>query len=62
MTSKKIKVTQIRSQIGRPKDQAATLRGLGLGKIGRSKELVDTPEVQGMVRKVAHVIKVEEVK
>lgn len=60
--AKKIKVTQTGSEIGRPQDQRATLRGLGLGKIGRVKELEDTPAVRGMANKVSHLVKVEEVK
>jgi len=54
-----VKVTQIRSANRRTEDQAATLRGLGLGKIRRSRELEDTPAVRGMISKVAHLIKVE---
>jgi len=56
----KVKVRQIRSQARRPASQAATLRGLGLGKIGRSKLLEDTPSVRGMIRKVAHLVEVTE--
>jgi large subunit ribosomal protein L30 len=56
----KVKVRQIRSQARRPAHQDATLRGLGLGKIGRSKVLEDTPSVRGMIRKVAHLIEVTE--
>lgn len=57
---KTIKVTQIKSPIGRPKDQRATLIGLGLNKLWRTKELEDTPSVRGMVAKVAHLVRVEE--
>ena len=53
-------VRQVRSQARRPEVQAATLRGLGLGKIGRTKVLEDTPSVRGMIRKVAHLIEVTE--
>lgn len=61
MASKKtVKVTQIKSSIGHGKEQIATLKGLGLNKIGRTSELEDTPSVRGMIRKVAHLIKVEE--
>jgi large subunit ribosomal protein L30 len=56
---KTIKVTQIASPIGRPKDQRATLIGLGLNKIDRSRELEDTPAVRGMIRKVSHLVRVE---
>jgi large subunit ribosomal protein L30 len=56
-----IKVTQTSSYIGRPEDQRKTLVGLGLKKIGNSKILEDTPSVQGMVKKVKHLISVETV-
>ncbi|MCA3254868.1 MAG: 50S ribosomal protein L30 [Alphaproteobacteria bacterium] len=54
-----IKVTQIGSPIRRTKDQRATLVGLGLNKLHRTRELQDTPEVRGMIRKVQHMVKVE---
>ena len=61
MTNKKtVKVTQVKSSIGHGKDQIATLKGLGLNKIGRTSELEDTPSVRGMINKVAHLVKVEE--
>ncbi len=53
-----IKIKQIKSAIRRPKDQLATLIGLGLNKINRVKELEDTPSVRGMVKKVAHLIEI----
>ena len=56
---KTVTVTQIRSPIGRPKDQRATLIGLGLNKLNRSRELEDTPAVRGMIDKVRHLIRVE---
>lgn len=56
---KTVRVTQIASPIGRPKDQRATLVGLGLNKINRSRELEDTPAVRGMIDKVRHLIRVE---
>ncbi len=55
-----IKVTQIGSPIGRKADQRATLIGLGLNKINRSRELEDTPSVRGMINKVRHLVRVEE--
>jgi large subunit ribosomal protein L30 len=58
-SSGRIRVTQIGSPIGREKDQRATLKGLGLNKMGRSRELEDTPSVRGMVAKVQHLIRVE---
>ena len=57
---KKIKVTQTGSPIGRTDDQRATLIGLGLNKVRRSRELVDPPEVRGMINKVRHLVRVEE--
>ena len=59
-TKKKIKVTRTGSTIGRPEIQEKNLRGLGLTKTGRTVELEDTPAVRGMIKKVAHLVKVEE--
>lgn len=55
----KLKVTQIASSIGRKKDQRATLLGLGLTRMGRTRVLEDTPSVRGMILKVRHLVKVE---
>ena len=55
---KTLTVRQVRSQARRPALQEATLKGLGLGKIGREKVLEDTPAVRGMIRKVAHLVQV----
>jgi len=55
-----IKITQTGSSIGRPGDQRATLIGLGLNKINRTRELQDTPAVRGMINKVSHLVTVEE--
>ena len=55
-----VKVTQTGSPIGRPKDQLATLVGLGLNKIGRVSVLTDTESVRGMIYKVRHLVKVIE--
>ncbi len=57
---KTIRVTQIGSPIGRRGDQRATLIGLGLNKMHRTRELEDTPSVRGMINKVNHLLKVEE--
>ena len=57
--AKRIKVTQIRSPIGRKDDQRATLIGLGLNKMSRSRVLADTPEVRGRINKVQHLVRVE---
>jgi large subunit ribosomal protein L30 len=54
-----LRVTQIRSAIGRKQDQRATLIALGLNKIRRSREWPDTPEVRGRLRKVHHLVQVE---
>jgi large subunit ribosomal protein L30 len=56
----KIKVTKVRSTIKRPADQKRTMEALGLRKINQSNELEDTPQVRGLIRKVSHLIKVEE--
>jgi large subunit ribosomal protein L30 len=56
----KVKVTQIRSQIGQSERHRGTLRALGLGKIGRSAEHAESPVLAGMLRKVRHLVKVEE--
>ncbi len=61
MADKTLRVTQIKSTIGRPKDQGLTLKALGLGKIGRTVEQTDNPSVRGMIYKVKHLVKVEEI-
>lgn len=58
----KIKITQIRSTIKRPQNQKDTIISLGLGKINRTVEKEATPQILGMVRTVAHLVRVEEVK
>ena len=58
---KKLKITLIRSLIGYKQDQRATVRALGLGKIGTSIVQEDNPTIRGMVHKVRHLVKVEEV-
>jgi large subunit ribosomal protein L30 len=57
----KLKITQTRSQIGQTERHRGTLRALGLGKIGRSVEREDSRETLGMLRKVRHLVKVEEI-
>ena len=52
-------MTQTGSPTGRPKDQRATLVGLGLNKTNRTSELEDTPSVRGMIDKVSHLVRVE---
>jgi large subunit ribosomal protein L30 len=56
----KVKVTQVRSTIGQSPKHRGTLRALGLGKIGRSAEHAETPELAGMLRKVRHLVRVED--
>ena len=53
-------IEQVASAIGRPQDQRATLKGLGLNKIGRRARVVDSPAVRGMIAKVAHLVRVVE--
>ncbi|MFA7440027.1 MAG: 50S ribosomal protein L30 [Sphingomonadaceae bacterium] len=60
MASGTVKVTQIGSPIRRTKDQRATLIGLGLNKMNRTRELEDTPAVRGMIARVQHLVKVED--
>ncbi len=60
MANKTIKVQQIKSGIGRPETQRATLKGLGLTKLNKVVELEDTPSIRGMVKKVAHLVKIVE--
>ena len=57
--AKRVKVTQVGSPIGRKPGQRETLIGLGLNKMHRTRELEDTPSVRGMIRKVAHLVRVE---
>ena len=56
----KIKVTKVRSTIKRPADEKRTMEALGLRKMNQSNELNDSPQIRGMIRKVSHLIKVEE--
>ena len=56
----RLRITQTRSQIGQSQRHRGTLRALGLGKIGRSVERNDSRETMGMVRKVRHLVRIEE--
>jgi large subunit ribosomal protein L30 len=56
----KLKITQVRSQIGQTQAHRGTLRALGLGRIGRTSEHPESPELAGMLRKVRHLVRVEE--
>ena len=55
----KVRITQVRSQIGQSRRHRGTLRALGLGKIGRTVEHDDGPVLAGMLRKVRHLVRVE---
>ena len=57
---KKIRITQTGSHIGRTDEQRGTLIGLGLNKRHRTRELVDSPEVRGMINKVRHLVRIDE--
>lgn len=61
MEYKKAKITQVKSRIGRPERQKRTLEALGLNKINSVKEVVLTPQVEGMINKVKHLLLVEEI-
>jgi len=56
----KIKITQVKSAIDRPERQKLTLKALGLNKMNVTKEVEATPQILGMIRKVTHLVKVEE--
>ena len=56
----KVKITQTRSLIDRPKDQKLTIQALGLGRINKSVEVEATPQIKGMINKVNHLITVTE--
>ena len=58
----RIKVTLVKSMIGRPEKHRLVLRGMGLRKLNRSVEFVDSSSVRGMIKKVSHLVKVEELK
>ena len=58
---KKLKVTLNRSLIGSNDKQKATIRGLGLRRIGHSSQLKNTPAIRGMIKKVLHLVSVEEI-
>jgi len=58
---KQLKITLVKSYIGRPEAQRRVLRGMGLGKINKTVLLNDTPEIRGMIRKVIHLVAAVEV-
>ena len=57
----KLRITQTKSASGHPKDQSLTVRALGIRKMQHTVELTDTPQIRGMVFKVRHLVKVEEI-
>ncbi|NTW28377.1 MAG: 50S ribosomal protein L30 [Coriobacteriia bacterium] len=61
MAEKRLKITQIKSGIGFPADQKRTVRALGLKRINDTVEQADVPTVRGMIFKVKHLVKVEEI-
>jgi len=60
MAEKTLKITQVRSAIGLPKDQKATVRALGLKRMNDTVEQADTPVIRGMIFKVKHLVEVKE--
>jgi large subunit ribosomal protein L30 len=58
--SAEFKITLVRSHIGKPANQRAVLNGMGLTRMNKTVILKDTPEVRGMIRKVSHMLRVEE--
>jgi len=58
----KVKITQVRSLIDRPKDQKLTIQALGLGRMNKSVEVEATPQIKGMINKVSHLVTVTELK
>ncbi len=57
----KVQITQVRSLINRPSDQKATMVALGLGKMNRTVTKTVTPQILGMIKKVTHLVKLEEI-
>jgi large subunit ribosomal protein L30 len=55
-----LKITLVKSEIGRPEKQRKVLRGIGLTKLNKTVELKDTPSIRGMISKVSHLVKAEE--
>jgi large subunit ribosomal protein L30 len=60
--AEKLKITLVKSMVGRPEKHRKVLRGMGLTKMNRTVELVDTPAIRGMVQKVSHLVKMQETK
>ena len=55
-----LKVTLVKSEIGRPEKHRKVLRGIGLKKLNKTVELEDTPSIRGMISKISHLVKAEE--
>jgi large subunit ribosomal protein L30 len=62
MKVKQLRITQIRSTIGHPPPTKRVIKGLGLGRIGRSRVVDNTPSFRGMIKKVLHLVAVEEIR
>jgi large subunit ribosomal protein L30 len=58
--AEKLKITLVKSMVGRPEKHRKVLRGMGLTKMNKTVELEDTPEIRGMVHKVSHLVRTEE--
>ena len=58
--AEKLKITLVKSMVGRPEKHRKVLRGMGLTKMNKTVELVDTPEIRGMVQKVSHLVATKE--
>ena len=58
----KLKITLVKSMIGRPEKQRKVLRGMGLTKLNKTVELEDTPSIRGMIDNVSHLVRAEEIK
>jgi len=58
--SQVIRITLIRSHIGRPEKHRSVLMGMGLNRLNKTVSLPDTPEIRGMVKKVEHMVRIEE--
>ena len=58
--AEKLKITLVKSMVGRPEKHRKVLRGMGLTKMNKTVELADTPEIRGMVQKVSHLVETKE--
>jgi len=58
--AEKLKITLVKSMVGRPEKHRKVLRGMGLTKMNKTVELLDTPQIRGMVDKVSHLVRTEE--